>query len=170
MLSFGIISLNPVNTHCFVLHFTPGLSYETQAFKYQLLFAYYIIFLCPLINICVILVHRIMHKFLPSHANVLKMYATFGWMTSCRGCSDNASPVWKLSADALGDQLRVYCQGQNCPLCHLLCLTFKMMKCRKSDPWQDLFKEQPLGNGGSRAWQHAGGLISPLLKGQIEKA
>ncbi|TNN86829.1 hypothetical protein EYF80_003012 [Liparis tanakae] len=45
-----------------------------------------------------------------------------------------------------------------------------MMKCRESDPWQGLFKEQPLGNGGSTAWQHAGGLISPLLKGQIQKA
>lgn len=69
-----------------------------------------------------------------------------------------------LTADTLSGQLLVYGQGQNCLPCHLLCLTFKMMKHRESDPWQDLFKEQPLGNGGSRVWQHAGGLISPLLK------
>lgn len=33
----------------------------------------------------------------------------------------------------------------NCLFCHLLCLTFKMMKPREGDPWQDLFKAQPLG-------------------------
>lgn len=47
-----------------------------------------------------------------------------------------------------------------------------MMKHREGDPWQDLFKEHLLGagHGGSRAWQHAGGLIRPLVKGQMQKA
>lgn len=53
-----------------------------------------------------------------------------------------------LTADMLIGQLWVHSQGQNCLPCHLLCLTFKMMKRRESDPWQDLFKEQPLGDGG----------------------
>lgn len=44
-----------------------------------------------------------------------------------------------------GSQLQFYGHGQNCLFYHLLCLTFKMMKHRVGDPWQDLFKEQPLG-------------------------
>lgn len=69
-----------------------------------------------------------------------------------------------LTADTLSGQLWVYGQGPSCLPCHLLCLTFKMMKRRESDPWQDLFKEQPLGNGGSRALAACWGIDQPLTQ------
>lgn len=75
------------------------------------------------------------------------------------------SPHAVLAADALIGHLRVYSQGQNCLPCHLLCLTFKMMKHGESDPWQDLFKEQPRGNGrGVQSLAACWGIDQPLTQ------
>lgn len=76
-----------------------------------------------------------------------EVYAKFGWKLSIVSSSQSSLHV-VVTADTLSGQLWVYGQGQNCLPCHLLCLTFKTMKRRESDPWQDLFKEQPLGDGG----------------------
>lgn len=157
--------------HACICLFTPSSNMRLRHyFNASFYLIIMVILLRPLGNICTSWRSCVPIYICSTFGNFPKVYANLGTqkthfplkVTAQFACCPD-------TADTVSGQLWVYSQGQNCLPCHLLSLTFKMMKRRESDPWQGLFKEQPLGNGGSSAWQPAGGLISPLLKGQIQK-
>lgn len=173
------------NTNGFVLYvfslaclcrLHPRLSYETRIlFKNQLLLEFYGNLFTP----SWVYLHNTGWR---NHTPICIFFYQLCICLNCiqllDGSDQLSSQVWQRqpgphavpTADALRGQLWVYGQGQNCLPCHLLCLTFKMMKRRESDLWQDLFKEQPLGNvGGPDPGSMLGDWSAPYSKAKYRK-
>ena len=83
-------------------------------------------------------------------------------------------PSWPavLNADTHSGQFKQGFMGRDTTVFHAICCVWPLRwwSAGRMTPGRIFFKEQPHPNGGSSAWQHAGGLISPSLKGQIQKA
>lgn len=137
-----------------------------------------VIFLHLLDYICISLVDRITQWFPFSVTNmsvfVLSVYNFWMEMINCSFKSVSGSLVCILS---WLQTLLVVSYGftaRDRTVFHAICCAWPLRwwSAGRVTPGRICSKSSLLvmGEGGSRAWQHAGGLISPLVKGQIQKA